>query len=73
MTASEIRNTFQYHAPDVRKREAFEEIRHRMTEACVKVAALTPPSRERSLFITLMQQAQMMANASVAIHGHPGD
>ena len=30
---------------------------------------LLPPSRERSTFITLMQQAQMMANAAVAIHG----
>lgn len=70
MTEEQIRETFRYHAPDDRKVETFDGIRHCMTEAAVRVAAVTPDSRERSLFLTLMQQAQMMANASIAIHGH---
>ena len=51
----------------------FDAIRERMTETVVQIAADLPHSRERSTFITLMQQAQMMANASIAIHGHPGE
>lgn len=71
MTEDQIRDTFRYHAPTDRKVMVFEQIRERMTETAVEVAAKLPVSRERSMFLTLMQQAQMMANASVAIHGHP--
>ena len=45
-----------------------ERIRSIVTQATVEVAELVPQSRERSLFITHMQQAQMIANAGVAIH-----
>ena len=45
-----------------------EAIRERMTATVVTIAGLIPPSRERSMFITLCQQAQMMANAALAIH-----
>ena len=71
MTEAQIRDAFRYHAPTERKVQVFEDIRSTMTETVVAVAAQLPPSRERSTFITLMQQAQMMANAAVAIHGHP--
>lgn len=71
MTEAQIRDTFSYHAPTDRKVATFDDIRSRMTETAVAVAAQLPNSRERSMFLTLMQQAQMMANASVAIHGHP--
>ena len=73
MTEAQIRETLSYHAPNTRKVSTFEDIRSRMTETAVAVAAQLPNSRERSMFLTLMQQAQMMANASVAIHGHPSD
>ena len=69
MTETKIRDTFRYHAPDDRQRAVFERIRTQMTATAVEVAFLIPNSRERSLFITHMQQAQMMANAAVAIHG----
>ena len=69
MKEKEIREAFRYHSsnPDMIKKH--EEIRRTLTEAVVKVAGICPDSRERSCFITLMQQAQMMANASIAIHG----
>ena len=70
MTEEQIRETFRYHAPDDLKVQTFNDIRHWMTETAVRVAAVTPDSRERSTFLTLMQQAQMMANASIAIHGN---
>lgn len=69
MTPEQIRNTFSYHASEPEKVEQFETIRARMTETVLDVAARIPDSRERSTFITLMQQAQMMANAGIAIHG----
>lgn len=68
MTEAEIRETFRYHSPDPRRVQMHEEIRETITEATVKIAAMLPTSRERSLFITDMQRAQMMANAAVAIH-----
>ena len=68
MTEDEIRNTFQYHSPNPDAVSRHETIRESMTETAVKVAGMIPASRERSLYITLMQQAQMMANAAIAIH-----
>ena len=68
MTESEIRETFRYHSLSPEAVAAHERIRETMTETAVGVAAELPPSRERSTFITLMQQAQMMANAAIAIH-----
>ena len=71
MTEQEIRDTFRYHAPDERQMKVFEDNRFEMTETAVRISKTLPMCRERSLYITLMQQAQMMANAAVAIHGHP--
>ena len=71
MTESEIRDTFQYHSPSKEAVMFHELIRSMMTETVVVVAEHLPLSRERSLFITLCQQAQMMANAAIAIHGLP--
>ena len=68
MTESEIRNTFRYHSPNPERVRTHEQIRERMTATVIEIAELIPPSRERSTFITLMQQAQMMANAAIAIH-----
>ena len=69
MTETEIRETFRYHSPSPEAVAVHEEIQETMTEAVADIAAKLPMSRERSAFITLCQQAQMMANAAVAIHG----
>ena len=71
MTEEEIREIFRYHSPNPASISAHEAIRAQMAETCVFVTKELPWSRERSLFITLMQQAQMMANAAIAIHGLP--
>ena len=70
MTPEKIRETFRYHSPGPTSQKTHEAIRERITETTLAVANLIPESRERSLFITHMQQAQMMANAAVAIHSH---
>ena len=69
MTPEKIRSTFRYHSPNPASQQKHEAIRERITETVLAVAEMIPESRERSLFITHMQQAQMMANAAVAIHG----
>ena len=68
MKEAEIRELFERHLPD-QNSVLQAAIREFVTDATVRVAELLPPSRERSLFITLMQQAQMMAHAAIAIHG----
>lgn len=73
MRAEEIRETFRYHSPSKEAVALHERIREKMTCTVEWVAGHIPNSRERSTFITLMQQAQMMANAAVAIHGQPED
>ena len=73
MTPEEIRETFRYHSPSPAAVSTHEAVRERMTDTVLAVAAWLPYSRERSTFITLMQQAQMMANAAIAIHGLPED
>ena len=72
MTEAEIRDVFSYHSPNPEAVAAHEAIRERITETVIEVASKLPHSRERSAFITLCQQAQMMANAAIAIHGLPG-
>ena len=68
MTQEEIKNTFRYHSPNPASVVAHEQIRKRMTALVIDIAGMIPHSRERSLFISLCQQAQMMANAAIAIH-----
>lgn len=70
MTEAEIRNILKYHKiEDPDTIAAMERVRSLITEATVEVSNLTPPSRERSLFISHMQEGQMCAIASLAIHG----
>ena len=70
MTPEKIRETFRYHSPGPENQRTHEAIRERITETVLAVAELIPESRERSLFITKMQEAQMLANAAVAIHSN---
>ena len=71
MTEGQIKNTFRYHSPNPEMVQTHEKIRALMTATVLAVAEMLPVSRERSTFITKMQEAQMMANAAVAIHGAP--
>lgn len=73
MTPEEIKETFRYHSPSPEAVDLHERIRDKMVTAVDWIARRIPHSRERSAFITKMQEAQMMANAAVAIHGPPRD
>ena len=69
MTEAEIRNILRYHIVDDATAQQISEIRDTITAAMVKVAAVLPMSRERSLFISHMQEGEMNAIASLAVHG----
>lgn len=73
MEREEIQETFRYHSPDPERVKDHESIRERMTELTCDIADMLQDSREKDLFITHMQHAQMMANASIAIHGRRED
>jgi len=64
----DIENMFTYHAPNDSQilryqliREAAKQLGHTILNCC-------PSSRERSAAITLLQNAVMMANASIAVN-----
>ena len=44
-----------------------------MIEFVLDIHRRLPGSREASMFVTNCQQAQMMANAAIAIHGLPAE
>lgn len=71
MTPEEISELLAHHIPDDVTADAMAEVREIMTEAALSVAEKLPLSRERSLFVTHIQQAQMWAICSLALHGEP--
>ena len=69
MTRDEIINAFTYHQPRPGDKERYEAITARFLEMALFVYDNTPISREQSLALTHLQEARMMANAAIAIHG----
>ena len=74
MTEEQIRENFRHHPPkDAGVANLHREIQELAIEATVRIARLIKPSRERSLFITHMQDAKMWANTALACHGPAGE
>ena len=69
MTDDQITEIFTYHPPDVEQQVTYEANRETMRVAVLEIADTLPGCREKSLFITKCQEAMMMANAAIAIHG----
>ena len=61
-------NNFSYHKPIEGQPEKYEELRNKAKEIALRIMNLCPPSRERSLALTNLEQAIMWANASIAIN-----
>jgi hypothetical protein len=61
-----LRHRFTYHAPKGDQTERYEIIRKQASELAVKIAHLTPKSREQSLAFTHLEEAVMWANAAIA-------
>ena len=68
MKIEELEQIFTYHAPKGDQTERYVAIREAVKAAAVVINQHCPESREKSLAITNLQQASMMANAAIAIH-----
>ena len=69
MTAEEeerIQKDFSYHPPKGDQQERYIEIRNVAKELAEVLLGDCPPSRERSLAMTNIEQAVMWANAAIA-------
>ena len=62
----DLRNRFKYHKPDDVKIETHQNLREEFLDLSIFVHEICPPSRERSLAITKLEEALFWANASVA-------
>lgn len=71
METKDLDNRFVYHVSDEEQKKKYEEIRKLMLELAHALNALCPESREKSLSITNLEQAQFWANASIARHNFP--
>ena len=64
--ALKVVNNFSYHKPIEGQPEKYEELRNKAKEIALRILNLCPPSRERSLALTKLEEAIMWANASIA-------
>lgn len=70
---SELESIFTYHKPIDDQPQRYESIREMAKGFATMVETLCPPSRERSLAITSIQQSVMWANAAIAINEKEGE
>lgn len=62
----DFENTYTYHEPKGDQVERYKMIRAKARELAELIDILCPPSRERSLAQTKLEEAAMWANASIA-------
>lgn len=63
---NDLENIYKYHAPREGQVEKYEAIRNKAKELALLIDELCPPSRERSVAHTNLEQVSMWANASIA-------
>lgn len=61
-----LQKAFSYHAPTPNQIPRYEHLRSQAKAFATDLLALCPPSRERSLAMTKLEEAVMWANASIA-------
>jgi hypothetical protein len=62
----QLENNFTYHPPKDMQTQRYQAIREKAKELAVLLHQECPPSRERSLAITNLEQAAFWANAAIA-------
>ena len=65
-TEKRLDNDYKYHAPKDDQQERYVYIRDTAKQLALVIVMNTPPSREQSVALTLLEQAVMEANASIA-------
>jgi len=68
MNSTELDNIFTYHAPHGTQIQRYQMIRDAARDFASLINSQCPESREKIIAITRIQEAVMMANASIAIH-----
>lgn len=68
MANPKVEQIFTYHTPFGDQRERYEDLRAEALVFAQQIERQCPPSRERSLAITSLQETVMWANASIAIN-----
>jgi len=63
---ADINNRFMYHAPKPGQNEKYISLRDQAGDLATEFLTLVPPSRERSLALTKLEEAVMWANAGIA-------
>ena len=66
MDTEELRTRFTYHPPTGDQPEKYEGIRDRALNFALYINAQCPDSREMSLALTHLEQANFYANAAIA-------
>lgn len=69
ITNSDLQSRFGYHRPNEEQQTRMERLRARFARLAEQVLMITEPGREQSLAITKLEEAQMMAIASIAREG----
>lgn len=64
----QIMEAFTYHAPRAETSQSFryEDLRTEARDLAMRIAVMTPPSREQALALTKLEEAIMWANAAIA-------
>ena len=62
----DLENTYTYHAPKGDQIQRYQKIRDTVRSVAEMIETECPPSRERSLAFTKLEEAVMWANASIA-------
>ncbi len=65
-SADDLANRFTYHPPRPGQPETYQLIRDRAHALALDITEHAPPSRERSLALTKLEEAVMWANAAIA-------
>lgn len=71
MANPSVHELFTYHAPFGTQATRYQALRDSALQFAQQIEQMCPPSRERSLAITSLQQTSMWANASIAINEKP--
>jgi hypothetical protein len=61
-----LADNFTYHAPKDDQPERYENLRREAKALALRIMGSCPPSRERSLALTKLEESTMWANASIA-------
>lgn len=64
--AADIRNRFEYHAPDETKAETHKRVRQLCLAVAMDLNAMLPEGREKSSAITHLEETMFWANAALA-------